>query len=476
MENHQPTAIVILGGGGDLAQRKLFPAFFDLYTQNKLSASFSIIGLARTKRTNEEYRELVSEAILHRTSVQADQVEIDAFCEHVTYLAGSFEEKESYERLRESIDIFESQAGTSCNKLFYLAVPPLHYESIFKTLHESGLAEVEEGASHWARILVEKPFGSNYESAQALDKTLGALFPEEQIFRIDHYLAKEAVQNILSFRFANTLLSSPWNSKHIKEVRITMFEKIDVGTRGSFYDGVGALRDVGQNHLLQILALIAMDEPEKFDALHIRESRVALLEKLRLMDTDTVGESAVRAQYEGYRGTAGVAENSDTETYFEFKAHIDTPVWENVPFYVRAGKAMEEEKVTVEIFFHDVATGPFETSASSTVGNAIVLTVSPEHAMHITLNVKKPGHGYQIESHTLSYTWDDASHAVGAYEKVLLDCLVGDQTLFTRTEEVLASWKFISSIMEHWNKVPLQRYAKGSAGPENTLSMDNRYL
>lgn len=470
MKTTTPTSIIILGGGGDLAQRKLLPSLCTLFIQGHLPQVFRITGLARTSRSNQEYRAFVEEA-LKKSDENFSQEDIDSFCMHVTYVSGSLEDSVIYATLKHTIEDFEAEADTRVNVLFYLAVPPAQYEATFINLHKSKLAVLEEGSKHWARILVEKPFGSDYNSAQKLDATLSSLFPEEQIFRIDHYLAKEAVQNILSFRFANTLLLPSWNNTAIKEVHIDMHETIDVGTRGSFYDPVGALRDVGQNHLLQILALIAMDEPEHLDATHIRKNRSDILSKLIPITKETIVTSAIRAQYETYKNTEGVAADSQTETYFEFKTFVDTPTWSGVPFIVRSGKAITKEKVSIEILFHDVASGPFQSQTCDTVGNSILLTVSPCQSMHMTLNVKQQGHGYQVEPHTMSYTWDAASvKNINAYEKVLLDCIEGDQTLFTRAEEVLASWKFITSIMEQWEVIALQTYKKGSDGPTNTLT------
>lgn len=465
MKTTTPTSIIILGGGGDLAQRKLLPSLCTLFIQGHLPSVFRITGLARTLRSNQEYREFVAQALKKSDGNFRDE-DIDTFCMHVTYVSGSLDDTKSYVRLKNTIEDFEVEASQRVNVLFYLAVPPSQYEATFINLHKSKLAVVEEENIHWARILVEKPFGNDYASAQKLDATLSVLFPEEQIFRIDHYLAKEAVQNILSFRFANTLFKPSWNSSAIKSVTIHMHEAIDVGTRGAFYDPVGALRDVGQNHLLQILALIAMDEPEQLDATHIRRNRAKILLKLIPITQETINNSVVRAQYEGYLDTDGVTKNSETETYFEFKTFIDTEIWKGVPFVIKAGKALAEEKVSIEILFHDVASGPFLSQTCDTVGNSIILTISPEQSMHMTINVKQPGYGYQVEPKTLSYVWDTThTPEINAYQKVLLDCIEGDQTLFTRAEEVLASWKFISSIMEQWHAVPLQIYKKGSQGP-----------
>jgi len=467
MTDSQPTMIIILGGGGDLARRKLLPSLFDLYAQERLPQHFHITGLARTNRTDAQYQAFVKDAILNAKK-DANEVTIDSFCKHVSYQAGSFETEECYNLLKDSIEHFENITGLTSNRLFYLAVPPAHYQTIFTKLHASKLADEKQ---NWARILVEKPFGNDFTTAQELDKNLSSLFAEEQIFRIDHYLAKEAVQNILSFRFANTLFRSSWNSEHIKEVHITLQEKVSAENRGSFYDGVGALRDVGQNHLLQILALITMNEPQSLKAEFIRKERAAILEKLIPVRKEDILSSVIRAQYDGFKEAKGVADNSTTETYFEFKVYIDTPVWNNVPFFVKAGKALKEEEASIEIILKDVATGPFETSSCAAVSNSIVLSISPRQSMNITLNVKKSGHGYQIESKTLSFGWDDNhDKTVSAYEKVLLDCIHGDQTLFTTAREVLASWKFISSITETWDAVPLYTYKEGSDGPDYSLS------
>ncbi len=459
----QPTQIIILGGGGDLAQRKLLPALFDLYRQTLLPESFRILGLARTNRSNEEYRTLIKDAIM-RQAENSDPVLLDTFCGHIAYVSGSFDDRKSYTVLQSAIEDFEEQIGTTTNRLFYLAVPPVHYGDIFRHFSESALSQ-ETAQDCWARLLIEKPFGNDYHSATALDSELRALFREDQIFRIDHYLAKEAVQNIVSFRFANTLLRSSWNKDHITEVRITMHESINAQSRGSFYDAVGALRDVGQNHLLQILALIAMEEPKAFTADHIRNNRAAILERLLPPQAEAANDCIVRAQYEGFTETDGVNGESTTETYFQFKTYIDDAAWKGVPFFVSAGKALKNDEVSVEIKFKDVDTGPFKTA-----GNTIVLTISPVQSMNITLNVKKPGHSYHIEPDTLSYAWDEEHRGIAnAYEKVILDCLEGDKTLFTTTREVLASWKFINAITDVWEVVPLQRYRQGSAGPEHTL-------
>jgi len=468
MSIQKPVAMVIIGGAGDLAQRKLFPALFNLFRTKQLPEAFCIIGLARTERSETEYRSLIAEAIREHTADSDEDILLD-FCSHAQYLSGSFDDLKSYDLIRNSITSFESLIGGRTNTLFYLAVPPSNYDVIFRTLHTSALAE-EQAHSVWARILVEKPFGRDYSTATALEKTLYESFKEQQIFRIDHYLAKEAVMNILAFRFANPLLKSSWSNTYIREVRIKMHERINVSNRGAFYDTVGALRDVGQNHILQIVALITMDEPASFTATDIRNEREKILSRLQPLPQENPSLYALRAQYDSYRNTPGVAPDSKTETYFESILSIDHEHWKNVPFYISAGKGLSRDEASVEILFHDVGEGLFESPALATTGNKVYLTISPVQSMNISLNSKASGHGFEIETNTLSFSWEEGNEkGYTAYEKIILDCLLGDQTLFTKTGEVLASWKFIDSLLQQWENLPLHTYQEGSEHPEKTL-------
>jgi glucose-6-phosphate 1-dehydrogenase len=317
---------------------------------------------------------------------------------------------------------------------------------------------------------VEKPFGHNLETAQALDAELASLYREDQIFRIDHYLAKEAVQNILSFRFANTLLEAPWNKDSIESVTITMTETIDVGDRTNFYEGVGALRDVGQNHLLQLLALTAMREPKTFTAEDIQDARSAVLQSLVPIDPDKLEMSVLRAQYAGYKTHEHIPDTSETETYFELKAELAMPEWEGVPFYIRSGKALETSEVSIMVRFKDTLRCMFEAEDCRESGNTIKLTISPEQKIEITLNAKAPGLGYKLEKRTLHFVCEKGDTEVkNSYEKVLYDSIIGDRTLFTKTEEVLSAWKFITPIIDLWYDLPLHTYKRGSAGPDETI-------
>lgn len=463
------TQIVILGGSGDLSQRKLFPALFDLYLREMLPSVFHIVGLARSARTKEEYREFVKKTLIkHGTPREGKHKTLKDFCDQISYVQGSFDQEQTYISLRTELEIFDKEIGCTSNRLFYLAVPPKYYGQIFTDLKGSGVANEKEGSL--TRILVEKPFGNNLETAQALDRQLAELYKEDQIFRIDHYLAKEAVQNILSFRFANRIFQAPWNKHSVESVTIKMTETIDVGDRADFYEGVGALRDVGQNHLLQLVALIAMREPKVFTAEAIRQMRMEALQSLKPINSENMDYSVLRAQYDGYKVNEKIPFDSETETYFELRTELELPEWEGVPFYIRSGKALDTSEVSVTVQFKDVASGMFETNSCQSVGNTIKLTISPEQTIAISLNAKEPGLGFQLEPRVLRFTCEKGDLEIkNSYEKVLYDSIIGDCTLFTRTEEVLAAWEFITPIIETWHELPLYSYEKGSDGPDETI-------
>jgi len=469
MIDTEATQIIILGGTGDLSRRKLLPALLDLHVKGMLPVTCNIIGLARSQWSREEYAEYVKTAIETNHSSHAHtQAQVDAFCNTLNYVCGSFDDVDSYLRLGKAIDVFDTKEKTRSNRLFYLAVPPKYYEQIFSDLQRSGVTNEEPKT--WTHILVEKPFGSNLKTAQKLDRQLAELFREDQIFRIDHYLAKEAVQNILSFRFANTLMRAPWDKNSIASVHVKMLETIDVGSRASFYNEIGALRDVGQNHLLQLMALIAMKEPASFKPEDIRRARANALKAIKPIDIKNIQNVVMRAQYEEYRENESIPNDSQTETYFELHTEFDTPEWAGVPFYVQSGKAVASSEVSITIKLKDVATGLFDTKSCLSVGNEIKLTISPEQTMEISLNAKSPGLGYQLETRKLSFTCaKNETELDNSYEKVLYDSIIGDQTLFTQTEEVLSAWKFITPILEHWHTIALYSYKKGSQGPTETI-------
>jgi glucose-6-phosphate 1-dehydrogenase len=456
-----PTIFIILGITGDLAGRKLLPALLNLYVKKQLPNKFAIVGFSRRPFTREEFRSYIR-THMHVKSGQYREEDIKHFIDHMYYEQGNFDESNSYAQLSQRLQNIDDTFGQCSNKLFHLSTPPSLYESIFIHLHNSGLTQPCGDNEGWTRILVEKPFGNDIETAKKLDKKLGELFDEDQIFRIDHYLAKEALQNILTFRFANSLFEALWNHKHIDKVHIKLVEKIGVGNRGAFYDPIGALKDVGQNHLLQMLALVAMEPPTTMSSESIRKERAKIISKLEPITARNITSRVVRGQYEGYRHEPGVKEHTQTETYFRIESYIDTPRWKDVPFYLESGKEMSETKTEINIYFKsDKKDRTYEDRQ-----NVLTFRIQPDELIKIGFWVKTPGFTMDVEPKVLKFKYSDfPAHAVlpDAYERVLYDAIIGDQTLFTSTDEVLHAWKYITSIISSWNSVPLSIYKKGIA-------------
>lgn len=367
-----------------------------------------------------------------------------------------FDESTSYANLSARLKILDDGFGQCSHKLFHLAVAPSFYETILEHLSNSGLTIPCGGDEGWTRVLVEKPFGHTIETAKKLDKRLGELFDESQIFRIDHYLAKEALQNILAFRFSNTLFEPLWNNKHIEAVHIRLLEKNGIDGRGGFYDDIGALKDVGQNHILQMLALVAMEPPKVFDAENIRKERARLISHIKPFTTKKISDVAIRGQYDGYANENGVKRNSRTETYFRLETYIDTPRWKNIPFYLESGKALAENKSEINIYFRN--------EHEPEKKNILTFRIQPDEGIKIKFFVKTPGFGMKVEPKTLKFKYSETAsfgEAPDAYERVLYDAIIGDQTLFTSTDEVMHAWKFITSVVSSWNTVTLIQYKKG---------------
>ncbi|MEX1997171.1 MAG: glucose-6-phosphate dehydrogenase [Candidatus Andersenbacteria bacterium] len=463
-----PTALVIFGATGDLSRRKLLPALFDLYRQGHFPTTWRIIGFSRDQYTTASFRQFVEKIITARPEKHTASQRAD-FLQKITYQPGQFEQGQSYLALSEELIRLETQEFGSCsNKLFYLAVPPTYYEVIFQNLAHSGLSIPCAGADGWTRVLVEKPFGKDLATAQKLDQILGLLFKEEQIFRVDHYLAKEALQNILAFRFANSIFELLWNNTNIAKVEIKFWEELGVGERGAFYEDIGALRDVGQNHMLQMLALIAMEDPGKLSAAAIRRKRTNVLKQLRPLTPADIRHHTVRGQYEGYRAETAVRAASDTETYFRFRAFVDNDRWQGVPFYLESGKKMQENKTEIAIYFRESNTCLTQV-AEERHQNLLIFRIQPNEGISLVFWAKKPGFAMDLESKLLSFSYHDEYSLLlpDAYERVLFDCFRGDQTLFTSTQEVKAAWKFITPILEQWHSSPLLTYQSSSRGPKN---------
>jgi glucose-6-phosphate 1-dehydrogenase len=453
-----PTIFIIFGITGDLAGRKLLPALLNLYVNKELPQKFAIVGFSRKPFDREEFRLFIRE---HMKVKQGEYKEEDIkhFIDHMYYEQGMFNKIESYSQLAFKLKSIDEGFKQCSNKLFHLSIPPSLYEPILEHLSNSGLTipcGVDEG---WTRILVEKPFGNDVETAKKLDKKLGELFKEDQIFRIDHYLAKESLQNILAFRFSNSLFEPLWNHNHIDKVHIKLFEKIGIEGRGATYDSIGALKDVGQNHVLQMLATIAMETPKGFDADSIRKERAKVFHYLRPVITKDINSFVTKGQYEGYKNEIGVNPHTQTETFFRLESYIDNSRWKNVPFYLESGKALAESKTEIDVYFKVKNDQPEEKQ------NVLTFRIQPEEGIKIRFWVKTPGYDMKVESKTLKFKYSDfksLSDIPDAYEKVLHDAIVGDQTCFTSTEEVLYAWKYITPIVNAWNSVPLTIYKKGT--------------
>ena len=452
-QNLLPTILVILGSTGDLMRRKLTPCLFHLYTKGHLPPLFQVIGFAKDVLTAEEFQTMVGQIVREKVP-GAEQVAVEKFMKFFVYQQGLFEEDEGYRNMASYLGQKDGEWQVCANKLFYIAASPKFYETIFRKLASSKLTEPCSAEEGWTRVIVEKPFGKDLQTAQELDKLLGKLFREEQIYRIDHYLGKETVQNILAFRFSNSFLQDSWDTEAVEKIHIELLEKDGIGDRGGFYDGIGALRDVGQNHLLQLLALFCMENPGTFEAPAVRKKRAEILRALKIWKGGEVASHTTRAQYEGYAQEKGVAEKSQTETYFRIQTQIDTNRWKDVPIILESGKAMSEDRVEVTVLFR-----------GNKHQNVLRYRIEPSEGIRISFWVKKPGPEMILEEKDFIFDYKEAfgeEQLADAYERLLLSVIQGDQTLFVSTDEIMAEWEFIDPILRAWqeNVTPLQIYQK----------------
>jgi len=452
-----PTIFVIFGITGDLAARKLLPALLSLYSKKLLPQRFSIIGFSRRAFSREEFRDYVRSRMNVKPG-QFKEEDIKHFLDHMSYEQGFFDMPASYARLAEKLQGIDARWGQCSNKLFHLSVPPNLYEGILQQLSDSRLTEPCADDTGWTRVLIEKPFGNDLETARALDKLLGKLFKEEQIFRIDHYLAKEALQNMMAFRFFNPMFEPLWDRRYIDKVHIKLFEEIGIEGRGAFYDAAGALKDVGQNHMLAMLATVAMNRPRSWTPADIRRERALILGKLKKIPARSLKERAVKGQYVGYSSETGVPPKSMTDTYFRLEAFLDTSAWKGVPFYLESGKAMAESKTEIDIYF--------KSSTNVNGENILTFRIQPDEGIKVKFFVKHPGYDFNVEPKTLKFKYADNpsfnADKPNDYERLINDAFIGDQTLFASTDEIMASWKFIASILEAWKGLPLVTYEKGA--------------
>jgi glucose-6-phosphate 1-dehydrogenase len=456
-----PTIFVVLGATGDLMTKKIVPALFSLHEKKKLPPKFKLLGVSRREWTDGDFRDHVR-AILDVKAPNAKTASVESFLKLTAYHKLTFSEQSDYHALRLSLKDIDDQWGVCTNKLFYLSVPPQFYDMILENLHASKLTEPCSEQEGWTRVVVEKPFGDDEKSAKALDARLAKLFKEVQIYRVDHYLGKEMLQNILAFRFDNNLFEGEWNRHFVESIHIRLFESLGVEDRGAFYDGVGALRDVGQNHLLQMLAFATMERPKGASAAEIRRARADLLEKLEIPSVKDAAVRSFRAQYDGYASVRGVKPDSKTETYFRLTGSLTGDRWEGVPVVMEAGKRMGPPVKDIEIILRPAGIGAKEGAEKK---NKVAIRLEPHQGIHVSFNVKKPGLDVETEARSLDFRMPDTEgehvQYTAEYQKLILDCIAGDQTLFVSSEEIAAMWRFTDPFITAWQKnmAPLERYA-----------------
>ena len=463
-----PTILLILGATGDLMHKKIIPALFNLYEQGKTPKIFHIIGFSRRDWKVDQFQDLITEVL--KESGAKNKVLVNSFTKLWSYHKGEFENLTDYKHLAADLGLLDKSWKTCSNKLFYVAAPPEHYASILNNLKLSELTKPCSPEEGFSRVLIEKPFGKDEKTAIQLDYLLGKLFKEEQIYRIDHYLAKEMLQNILSFRFSNALFESSWSNKYIEKVRIRVWESLGVEKRGTFYDDLGALRDVGQNHLLQMLALITMQHPGNMNTKSIRNKRAEILKTLTIPSKSEVKKYTYRSQYEGFKKISGVKNKSNTETYFKIRAFLKHPKWRGVPFILESGKRLKETRKEIIVTFKHPNPCLCPPHQKYHLKNRVIFQFEPSEGIFIDLVSKKPGLHFNTRGNKLQSLYregKDGTQYVEEYEKLLLDAIEGDQTLFVRSDEVSYMWQFIDAIETEWDKnsIPLNSYPPDTEKP-----------
>ncbi len=473
-----PATIVIFGASGDLTQRKLAPALHTLSCRKLLSPDTRVIGLSRTDYTDEAFRERLREGVQAYSRAQSwpNICELwPKFAERYSYMPGDFDDEGAYHRLGKRLAQIKQTSGTADNVLFYLAVPPTLYPMIIGHLGRAGLKHSDSG---WRRVIVEKPFGRDLESACKLNEQIHAVFDESQVYRIDHYLGKETVQNIITFRFANAIFEPLWNRNYIDHVQITVAESVGVGHRAGYYEKAGVLRDMFQNHLTQLLTLTALEPPVDFEATALRDEKVKVLRAI-----PTIAES-VRGQYRAYRDEPDVAESSQTATYAALKLYVNNWRWRGVPFYLRSGKRLQAKTSEISIQFKCVPHLMFPVKQEQDItANVLSLCLQPDESIHFRFEAKEPGAGMRTRSVDMEFHYAEdfgAGTLPDAYERLLLDALQGDASLFARADEIEMAWSLIDPVLESWDgpdAPPLAFYEPGSRGPAEAdalLARDGR--
>ena len=476
-----PCGMVLFGVTGDLSRKKVMPAIYDLANRGLLPPGFSLVGYARRDWADEDFAQVVHDSVRAHSRTEFREEVWRQLAAGFRFVPGDFDDDVAFDALRHTIEELDRERGTGGNHAFYFAIPPGFFGAVADQLKEHGLAESAEGS--WRRVVVEKPFGHDLESARRLNATLDEVFAPESIFRIDHYLGKETVQNILAMRFANDLFEPIWNNNYVDHVQITMAEDIGIGGRAGYYDGIGAARDVIQNHLMQLMALVAMEEPVSFDADNLRQEKLKVLSSVRL--PPRLDLTTARGQYAagwaggeevpGFLQEEGIRRTSTTETFAAIRLDLETRRWAGVPFYLRTGKRLGRRVTEVAIVFKRAPHQPFHPGSVEELGqNALVIRIQPDEGMTIRFGAKVPGTAMEIRDVNMDFAYGGSFNEASpeAYERLILDVLLGDPPLFPQHEEVELSWRILDPILDHWaRKGRPEAYPSGTWGPASADTM-----
>jgi glucose-6-phosphate 1-dehydrogenase len=482
-----PCTMVIFGGSGDLSRRKLLPALFELHVENRLAPETAIVGYARTGESDETYRQEMREAVSEFARIKpVDEAKWETFASRLYFFRGDLYQLKDLQKLKTRLEEIEKERSLPGNRLYYLAIPPSAIEGVVKNLGEASMvSKVESGP--WSRLIVEKPFGRDLESARALNEQISGVFRERQIFRIDHYLGKETTQNILVFRLGNGIFEPLWNRRYVDHVQITVAESIGVENRGKFYEEAGVLRDIIQNHVLQLLCLVAMEPPVAFDPNAVRDEKVKVLRSIKPQTPEEILRDTVRGQYGpgavegqavvGYRQEKDVHQMSLRETYAAWRVEIENWRWAGVPFYLRAGKRLSKRVTEIAITFKTPPIALFrKAGVVRQEPNVLVLRIQPDEGIALRFGAKIPGQATKIETVRMDFAYKEffGTSAPEAYERLLLDAINGDSTLFARRDEVEAAWEHVTPVLETWRDNPPSdhpNYEAGTWGPEAAVAL-----
>lgn len=465
-------SIVIFGASGDLTNRKLIPGLYNLFQKGRMPEQFQIVGVSRTAYTNETFQQHSQIGTQQFSPHTYQEKTWDEFSSHIHYVAGSATDSALVERLDQYIQTYEN--GDVGNRLYYLSTAPRFFLPIIEQLHDVHMLQQSNG---WRRVVIEKPFGTDLASAEHLNHALHTMVEEEQIYRIDHYLAKETVQNLMVLRFGNTIYEPLWNRNYIDHIQITAVESVDVGHRAAYYDKAGVVRDMVQNHLLQLVALVAMEPPSSLSAEKIRTEKAKVLEALRPIEPAQLATKTVRAQYQGYTEAKGVDPESTTPTYTAIELYVDNWRWKGVPFYLRSGKGLQKKATEIIVRFKTPPHMLYPIAEEREHANYLAICIQPHEGIHFRFETKVPDTVAELKSVDMNFHYDEEfeQHTIPeAYERLLMEAIQGDATLFTRADGIVAAWKFVDQILEGWETAsapPLDLYEKGSWGPTSAVTL-----